>query len=242
MNLLDRTALVTGGAVRLGASIVRALCRAGARVAVHHRRSAAEAGALCRDIRAAGGVAVPVAADLADGGAGAESLIAAAAAAVGPLDILVNNAAVFHKDTLDTLDFAALEAEFQVNLFAPLLLMKAFAAQGRPGAIVNLLDRRITGLDPSAVPYELSKKALAEATRLAAIHWAPRIRVNGVAPGPALPPPGEGENYLREKAGPIPLGRPCEPDQIAEAVLYLLSADSVTGQVIYVDGGQHLVL
>lgn len=228
--------------MRLGASVVRALARAGARVAVHHRRSAAEAETLCREIGAAGGIAVPVAADLADGGADAEKLIAAASAAVGPLDILVNNAAVFHKDTLDTLSRSSLEAEFRVNLFAPLMLMKAFAAQGRPGAIVNLLDRRITGLDPSAVPYELSKKALAEATRLAAVHWAPRLRVNGVAPGPALPPPGEGENYLREKAGPIPLGRPCQPDQIAEAVLYLLAADSVTGQVLYVDGGQHLVL
>lgn len=227
--------------MRLGAAIVRALAEAGAQVAVHYRQSKVAAEALCSDIRARGGVAVPVKADL-DGLSEAEPLVQAAARELGPLDILVNNAAVFHKDTFETLDAVKLEAEFRVNLFVPLLLMKAFAAQGRPGAIVNLLDRRITSLDPAAVPYELSKKALAEATRLAALHWAPRVRVNAVAPGPALPPPGEGPNYLREKAGPIPLGRPCAPEEIAEAVLYLVRADSVTGQIIFVDGGQHLAL
>lgn len=241
MELRDRAVLVTGGAVRLGAAIVRAFAQAGARVAVHYRRSGADAEALCREIRAAGAEAAPVAADLADG-AECERLVAAAAAAVGPLDVLVNNAALFHKDTFERLDEAVLATEFGVNLFAPLLLMKAFAAQERPGAIVNLLDRRIAGLDPSAVPYELSKKALAEATRLAARHWAPRLRVNGVAPGPVLPPPGEGEDYLHDKAGPIPLGRPCTPEQIAEAVLYLVRADSVTGQIVFVDGGQRLVM
>lgn len=241
MDLRDRTALVTGGAVRLGAVIVQALAEAGVRVALHYRTSKVAADALCSDIRAQGRVAVALQADLNDPAA-VEPLIRAVVHELGPLDILVNNAAVFHKDSFETLDADKLDAEFRVNLFAPLLLMKAFAAQGRPGVIVNLLDRRITSLDPSAVPYELSKKALAEATRVAALHWAPRIRVNAVAPGPALPPPGEGPSYLKEKAGPIPLGRPCAPREIAEAVLYLLRADSVTGQVLFVDGGQHLTL
>lgn len=241
MNLGGKTALVTGGAVRIGAAIARALAREGARIAVHYRNSAAEAEALCRELRAAGGSAAAVSGKL-DELDRCERLIADAADALGPLDILVNNAALFHKDSLDTLDANKLDTEFRVNLFAPLLLMRAFAAQGRPGAIVNLLDRRISGLDPTAVPYVLTKKALAEATRLAARHWAPRLRVNGVAPGPVLPPPGEGGDYIREKAGPIPLGRPCTPEQIAEAVVFLLKADSVTGQILVVDGGQHLVL
>ncbi len=242
MELRDKTALVTGGAVRLGAAIVRALARLGVRVVIHHRRSAAEAEALAREIRKVGGGAAAVSADLAGLADTAERLISDATAAVGPLDILVNNAAVFHKDTFETLDAAALDTEFRVNLFAPVLLMKAFAAQGRSGAIVNVLDRRIVNLDPASVPYELSKKALAEATRLAALHWAPRLRVNGVAPGPVLPPPGEGADYIREKAGPLPLGRPVTPEQVAEAVVYLLRAESVTGQVLFVDGGQRLAM
>ncbi len=241
MDLCGQSALVTGGAVRIGAAITRALAAAGMRVAVHHRRSAVEAEALCAEIRAAGGAAVPVAADLRDL-ASCEQLVSEAVEKIGPLYALINNAAIFEKDTLDTLDDARLVGQFHVNLFAPLRLMKAFAAQGQTGVIVNLLDRRITGLDPTSVSYELSKKALAEATRLAARYWAPRLRVNGVAPGPVLPPPGEGPAYLREKAGPIPLGRPCTPEQVAEAVRFLLSADGVTGQILMVDGGQHLVV
>ncbi len=241
MNLSNQTALVTGGAVRIGAAIARALAREGVRIAVHYRNSAAEAEALCREIRAAGGAAAAVSGAL-DDLENCGRLIADTAAALGAPDILINNAALFHKDSFDTLDAAKLDAEFRVNLFAPLLLMQAFAAQGRHGAIVNLLDRRVVGLDPSAVPYVLAKKALAEATRLAARHWAPRIRVNGVAPGPVLPPPGEGPDYIREKAGPIPLGRSCTPEQIADAVVFLLKAESVTGQALIVDGGQHLVM
>jgi NAD(P)-dependent dehydrogenase (short-subunit alcohol dehydrogenase family) len=241
MELRDRTVLVTGGAVRIGAAIVRALAAAGMRVAVHYRHSAAEAKTLCDEIRAAGGRAAAVAADL-DHSEELDGLISAAARAVGPLDALVNNAAVFHKDTLDTLRADRLGSEFRINLFAPLFLMRDFAAQGRPGAIVNLLDRRIAGLDPSSASYTLAKKTLAEATRLAARHWAPRLRVNGVAPGPVLPPPGNGPETMREKAGPIPLGRPCTPEQIAEAVRFLLAADGITGQILTVDGGQHLVL
>ncbi|MBM4154284.1 MAG: SDR family oxidoreductase [Lentisphaerae bacterium] len=239
MELAESTVLVTGGAVRIGRAIGLAFARAGARVVIHHRASAPAAGALAAEIRAAGGTAFTVAGDLAQPGA-AEALLADAVAVAGPVDILVNNAAVFHKHTPDTLDAAALEAEFAVNLFAPLLLMRAFAAQGRPGRIVNLLDRRVAGIDPSCVPYELSKKALAAATRSAALHWAPRITVNAVAPGAVLPPPGEGPDYIRDRAGVIPTGRPPTPEEVADAVVFLARSGSITGQVLFIDGGQHL--
>jgi NAD(P)-dependent dehydrogenase (short-subunit alcohol dehydrogenase family) len=239
MELEGKTVLVTGGAVRIGRAICLAFARAGARVAIHHRVSGSAARELASEIRASGGTAFAVAGDLALPGA-AEGILRDAISAAGPVDILVNNAAVFHKDTPESLDAAKLNAEFAVNLFAPLLLMRAFAAQGRPGRIVNLLDRRIAGVDPSCLPYELTKKALAEATRSAALQWAPRIAVNAVAPGAVLPPPGEGPDYIRDRAGFIPAGRPVRPEEVADAVVWLARSDAVTGQILFVDGGQHL--
>lgn len=239
MELEAKTVLVTGGAVRIGRAICLAFARAGTRIVIHRHASGAAAEALAAGIRASGGTAFTVAGDLAQAGA-VEGILRDAIAAAGPVDILVNNAAVFHKDTPDSLDAAGLGAEFAVNLFAPLLLMRAFAAQGRPGRIVNLLDRRIAGVDTSCVPYELTKKALAEATRSAALHWAPRITVNAVAPGAVLPPPGAGPDHIRDRAGFIPAGRPVRPEEVAEAVLHLARSDAVTGQVLFIDGGQHL--
>lgn len=239
MELEGKTVLVTGGAVRIGRAICLAFARAGARVVIHHHASGAAATELVSEIRASGGTAFTVGGNLAQTDA-VEGILRNAIAAAGPVDILVNNAAVFHKDTPDSLDAAKLDAEFAVNLFAPLLLMRAFAAQGRPGRIVNLLDRRIAGVDPSCLPYELTKKALAEATRSAALQWAPRIAVNAVAPGAVLPPPGEGPDYIRDRAGFIPAGRPVRPEEVADAVVWLARSDSVTGQILFVDGGQHL--
>ncbi|MBU4460571.1 MAG: SDR family oxidoreductase, partial [Verrucomicrobia bacterium] len=219
--------------------ICLAFARAGARVVIHHHASGAAAKELAAEIRATGDMAFTVSGNLAQTDA-VEGILRDAIAAAGPVDILVNNAAVFHKDTPDSLDAVKLDAEFAINLYAPLLLMRAFAAQGRLGRIVNLLDRRIAGVDPSCVPYELTKKALAEATRSAALHWAPRITVNAVAPGAVLPPPGEGPDYIRDRAGFIPSGRPVGPEEIADAVVWLARSDSVTGQILFVDGGQHL--
>ncbi len=239
MTIEGRTALVTGGAVRIGRTISAALARAGAAVAVHYRASRAAAAALVQELRREGRRALAVPGRL-DTPADAERLFQRAVRAAGPLDILVNNAAVFDKDSWTAMTPAALQAELSVNLMAPMALMRAFAAQGRPGVVINLLDRRIAGLDPACVPYEISKKALAEATRSAAWAWAPCIRVNAVAPGVVLPPPGEGPNRVRDLAGWIPLGRTVPLEDIAEAVLYLIRAESITGQILFVDGGQHL--
>lgn len=240
MTFEGQTALVTGGAVRIGREICLALAGQGARVLVHYRRSAGEARELVRRIRSSGGEARALAADFDRDGA-CDELMKKAFRLSGPVDILVNNAAVFHRDTFRTMTGPRLEAEFRTNLFVPLLLIGAFARQDRPGQVVNVLDRRVTSLDTERVPYVLSKKALAEATRLAALALAPAIRVNAVAPGPALPPPGEAASSLREKAGPIPLERTSGPAEIAGAVCFLLTQPGVTGQTLFVDGGQHLI-
>jgi pteridine reductase len=235
MTLKGKVALITGGAVRIGAAICRALAAESASVVIHFRRSKSEAVALAKGI---GGLVVQ--SDL-NSEAACERLVEQSVRKAGRLDILVNNAAVFHQNSLRTLSGQKLLDEFWPNLFAPILLMRAFAAQARRGKIVNLLDRRIASLDTSSVPYVLTKKALAEATRMAALELAPGITVNGVAPGAILPPPGKGMKYLHDKAGPVPLKRQVTPEEIAKAVVFLLQSDSVTGQIVFVDGGQNLM-
>ena len=230
MNLNGKVALVTGGAVRIGAAIGRALAAEGARVVIQYRRSKSEALALAKEL---GGRAVP--SDL-DSETACERLMTRA----GHVDILVNNAAVFHKDSLKTITARKLTDEFWPNLFVPVLLTHAFTKKVKKGAVINLLDRRIASLDTSCVPYLLSKKSLAEFTRIAARELAPRFTVNAVAPGPVLPPPGKGKAYLKDKAGPIPLGQLVKPEEIAAAAVFLLQSDSITGQILYVDGGQNL--
>ncbi len=240
MELKGQTALVTGGAVRIGRALCEALAAEGVNVVVHYRHSGDEAQALCADLERRGVRAWAVAAELTSGAACAD-LVARATTVAGPLAILINNAAVFHKDHLLATTEAKLLEEFWPNLFAPLLLMRAFAAGSAGGKIINLLDRRIAGHDETCVPYVLTKKALAELTLLAARELAPQFTVNGVAPGAVLPPPGRGADYLHDQAGPSPLQKLITPQAVAEAVLALLRHDALTGQILFVDGGQHLL-
>ena len=169
------------------------------------------------------------------------SLFAAALECAGSVDILVNNAAVFHKSRLKAVTEPKLRLEFGINLFAPILLTRLFAEQADKGAVINLLDRRIRANDPDGLPYSLSKKALAAFTEEAALALAPGITVNSVAPGPVLPPPGKGPQYLYERAGRIPLKVRISPQDVAEAVVMCLRCGTMTGQVLFVDGGQHLL-
>jgi NAD(P)-dependent dehydrogenase (short-subunit alcohol dehydrogenase family) len=240
MALRGKTALVTGGAVRIGRAIVEALAAEGCRVVIHCDRSVAAAERVRLAVQRAKGKAWVVREHL-DGQAACERVMASAVAAAGRVDILINNAAVFHKDTLVSLTEARLHDEFMVNGFVPILLTRAFAARVRHGAVVNLLDRRIRANDVACLPYSLSKKALAAFTEEAALSLAPRITVNAVAPGAVLPPPGKGAAYLHDKAGRVPLGRRIMPGDIARAVVALLALRGVTGQILYVDGGQHLL-
>ncbi len=170
-----------------------------------------------------------------------ETLIERAAEEFGPIDILVNNAAVFHQTRLMDATYETMMAELQPNLLAPLALIRGFAKQGIAGKIVNLLDRRVTSHDTACVPYMLSKKGLEELTKLAAIDLAPAITVNAVAPGAILPPPDKESDIAWEAAGTIPLEKRPTPADVADAILYLLKSDSITGQTLFVDGGQGLL-
>lgn len=234
----QRIALVTGGARRIGAAICRKLAANGLKVVIHCHRSQAEAEALARGL---GGAAV-VTGDLADLG-GIEVLFARAIAPFGPPDLLVNNASVFLDDHAGTLAPAQIETQFAVNLHAPLLLAKAFAASlphDGSGAIVNIIDQRVLRPNPQYFSYALSKSALFAATKTMAQAFAPRIRVNGVGPGPVLPNLRDGIEGLNKEAGATPLERIITPAEIADAVAFLADAPGVTGQMLAVDGGQHL--
>jgi len=231
MNLKRKRALVTGGAVRIGRAITEALLAEGADVIVHFRTSEAEAKALSPKT---------IKADLSDP-AQCETLLERASQQFGPIDILVNNAAVFHQTKLADATHDVVMDELQINLLAPLALIRGFARQTQTGRIINLLDRRITSHDTTCIPYMLSKKGLEELTKLAALDLAPGITVNAIAPGAILPPPKDSDNPAWEYAGTIPLGKRPTPADVAGAVLYLLKSDHITGQTIFVDGGQNLL-
>ena len=236
-----RAALITGAGRRIGRAIALALSRAGYAVVLHAHRSRAEAEKLAGEIVGAGGKARVVLADLAD----AEALrgLMPAAAAFGPLTLLVNNASQFDEDEIATLDRGAFERTLAVNLTAPVFLAQAFAAQAPERAdasIVNIVDQRVLKPTPRFFSYTLSKSALHAATVTLAQALAPKLRVNAVAPGPTLPSPRQSPAQFAAQAASVPLGRGPTPEDIAAAVVYLAQARSVTGTVIAVDGGQHI--
>ena len=233
-------ALVTGGGKRIGRAICLELASAGFDVAIHHRHSDDEAAEVARAVEALGRRAVTLSADLADAVA-THDLVGRASAALGPLSVLVNNASVFADDRLDTITGETWSAHLDVNLRAPVLLAQVFARQAPDGsAIVNILDQRVLKPDPRFFSYGLSKSALWFATRTMAQALAPRIRVNGVGPGPTLPSVHQTPEDFAAEAGATLLERPGSPEAVARTVRWLVDAELVTGQMIAVDGGQHL--
>lgn len=233
-------ALVTGASRRIGRVIVLALARRGHDIAIHHRSSAEDAEALAAEVRSLGRRAAILAADLTKE-AEVRDLLPAAVETLGPLSVLVNNASVFEDDRVGALSRDTWDKHLETNLRAPLVLIEAFAAQAREGsAVVNLLDQRVLKPDPRFVSYALSRNGLWWATRTLAQALAPRIRVNGVGPGPTLKSIHQTDEEFAAEASSVPLGHGAMPEDIAAAVLYLVDARSVTGQMIAVDGGQHL--
>lgn len=236
-----RAALITGAGRRIGRAIALGLAHEGYAVMLHANRSGADAENVAAEINSAGGRARVVLADLAD--RDAVSGLVPAAKAFGALTLLVNSASVFEQDEIGTLDRDNFERAMAVNLTAPLFLVKAFAAQAPDGAdasVINIVDQRVFKPTPLFFSYALSKSALNDATTMLAQALAPKVRVNGVAPGPTLPSRRQSEAQFAAQAATVPLGRGPGPEDIAAAVLYLATAQSVTGVTIAVDGGQHL--
>lgn len=240
-----RTALVTGAARRIGLQIATRLAGAGWDLVLHaSARSLSRAEAEAERLAATHGCrAMALAADLAIADECAK-LVEGARAALGPLRLLVNNAAVFEPDAADALDLALFDRQIAINLRAPVILASAFAAQTRLGgdaAIVNIIDQRVLRPTPQFFSYTLAKSALWTATRTMAQAFAERgLRVNAIGPGPVLPNATDGDEGFSIEVKGVPLHRAVDPDEIAAAVLYLAEARAVTGQMIAVDAGQHL--
>ena len=235
-------ALVTGGARRIGRALAQACAAAGYDVAIHVRSAGDDADASAGAVRSAGRKAVILACDLRKESA-VVALVGEAESELGPVTLLVNCASVFEEDAFETLNRATWDAHMETNLRAPLVLSQAFARRlpkDREGLIVNILDQRVWRPTPEFFSYTLSKAALWDATRMMAQALAPRIRVNGVGPGPTLQSIHQKpEDFTAEAAGTL-MRRPVAPAEIAQALRYLIDAPSVTGQMIAVDSGQHL--
>lgn len=233
-----RTVLVTGGAKRVGAAIVRHLAGKGHRAVIHYGRSRDEAEALAAEI---GGAALG--GDLADRAAVANLIGEAAALAGAPIDGLVNSASLFEFDSPPVDDWALLERLMPVNLGAPVLLASALARQPglRDGGVVNLLDQKVANLNPDFFSYSCTKVALAGATEMLARALAPKVRVNAVAPGLTLPSGDQTAEEFDAVSRENLLRRPVDADEIGRAVEFLLTSASVTGQTIFVDSGQRFL-
>jgi NAD(P)-dependent dehydrogenase (short-subunit alcohol dehydrogenase family) len=235
---------VTGGTRRIGLALVIACADAGYDVAIHCRSIDDDAEAAAGEVRARGRKATILTCDLRQEAA-VVSLIGEAEGELGPVTLLVNCASVFEHDSIADMNRASWDVHMDTNLWAPMVLSQAFARRlppGHEGLIVNIIDQRVWRPTPDFFSYSLSKAALFDATRMLAQALAPRIRVNGIGPGPVLKSIHQDDDHFADEARATLLRRPVEPEEIAGALRYLIEAKAVTGQMIAVDAGQHLAV
>ncbi len=239
-NLREKTALITGAAKRIGRSLAIELAKQGTNVVIHYNASETEAHTLRGDLIKLGVDAYLIKADLADPNSSSR-LIEDSITDAGELDILINTASVFTAKSIQDANIADLNSVLMINAWTPFILSKVFAQKVGHGRIVNFLDTRNKGYDLDRFPYYLSKRMLEILTRCLALKLSPNITVNAVAPGLILPPAGKDISYLEKLKHTVPLKMYGSVSDVVDAVLFLLRSDFITGQVIYVDGGKHLI-
>ena len=236
------TVLITGAAKRIGRAIALGLASDGWSVVLHYGTSGDDAEQLARLIQDHGGEAVTIQADLRDDEQ-ASGLISRAKEMVGPVSCLINNASLFEEDSAETATRESWDAHMQVNLRSPFVLTQAFSDQlpvGLEGNVVNIVDQRVWNLTPHFLTYTLSKAGLWTLTQTLAMALAPRVRVNAIGPGPALPSARQTEEAFIKQWSSLPLRRNVDLGEIVDAVRFILEAPSMTGQMIALDGGQHM--
>ena len=239
---IHKKVIVTGGARRVGREIAIDLGKIGWEVAVHFNKSNKDAAEVVEKIEKAGGKAVAIHAKL-DKEDGTKNLVEAATSSLGPINCLINNASVFEHDTLETVTTKGWDKHINTNLKAPLFLIKEFAKSlpnNLSGNVINLVDQRVWNLTPYFLSYTVSKVGLWTLTQSLALALAPYVRVNAIGPGPTLPSQRQTKTQFAQQCAATPLGRGTTPQEICNAVRFILSNESLTGQMIVLDGGQHL--
>lgn len=242
MDLLGVTVFITGAGRRIGAYCAQALALEGARIIIHYHRSKEQAVSLTHTIRERGGTAEVVSGDLADPQQ-VKNLLSQAESLLGPVRILINNASLFFPGTLTNTPLDQWNQHLGVNLTAPFLLTQAFANQLKPslsGKVINIIDQRVTRPRSGHLAYTVAKSALWTLTQITAQELAPTIQVNAIAPGPILPALGADPKTFHQVAHATPLKRAGTPKDISNTVLFLIQQDYITGEMICVDGGEHL--
>ena len=243
MKTTHQTVLITGAAKRIGRQLALDLADSGYDIAVHCHTSRPEAESVAQEIIAKGRRAIVVQGDLADVKM-PERLVAEVTDALGPLTTLINNASIFEPDEVGSISPESWSTHQDTNLRAPIMLAQAFAKalpENKHGNIINIIDQRVWKLNPRFFSYTMSKTGLWTATRTLAQALAPRIRVNAIGPGPALPSARMEQSEFDKQARLTLLGRGTSPAEISEAAKFILSQPALTGQMIALDGGQHLV-
>ena len=243
MNLAGRTAIVTGGAVRVGRAIALALAEQGCHVVVHYANSESAAEETANKIRELGVRALTTRADFHEPATAAKTVFDAAEAEFGAIDILINSAAIFEAGSLDELTESHWDRHLAINLKSPAFLSQQFANRlesGSRGHIVNIADWRATRPVSGHFTYTITKSALIGMTKVLAQELGPDVQVNAVAPGAILPPVDAGDHYLDSIAQRNPLQRAGAPADVADTVLFLLRSDFLTGETIHVTGGENL--
>ena len=242
MDIQPGNVLITGGAQRIGRALAEDLVQHGWGVAIHYRRSKEAAHAAVSTIEKRGGRAIAIAADLMNETA-SRSLLNVAENELGQITCLINNASCFERDSADSATRKSWDQHMEINLRAPLVLTQEFRSlldTNSKGCVINILDERVWNLTPHFLSYTVSKSALWTLTQTLALALAPQIRVNAVGPGPTLPSPRQTTAQFAEQIGQMPLGRGTTPQEICDAVRFILAAPAMTGQMIALDGGQHL--
>ncbi len=240
MQKLTRSALVTGGAKRIGKEIALSLSLSGFKIALHYNHSQKEAREIQEEIQDLGGTCEIFACDFAKG-TQTQKLIAAVKKRFPDLQLLINNASIFEMDSIFERSLKKFDTHFTVNFKTPFILTQEFARTCKSGHIINILDTNITRNRSKYFSYLLSKKCLAELTQFTALELAPKFRVNAIAPGFILPPSDNSPRKSKDRLKKIPLEKKGEPYQILQTIEFLIRNDYVTGQIIYSDGGEHLL-
>lgn len=239
-SLKGKRALITGGAKRIGRACALKLAGEGADIIIHYNNSAAEAEQLAASVEAAGCDAWTIKQDLSVKQSG-DLLMEKALSMAGSIDYLINSASIFPENSYMNVTENDFEENLQVNALSPFFLSRAFTKKSKNAeCIINLLDTRVVDYDRDHIAYHVSKRVLLSLTRMLSEELAPSIRVNAVAPGLIIAPPGRGDDYLTKRIHTNPLNKIGTLDQVSDSMLFLINNTFVTGQVIFVDGGRHL--